>query len=173
MNKKTMKNTFIIVIVLILSTNLYSQTEVYETDIFSIAYPVNWKLNTSIQGALFAITSPLVTKEDKFSENVNLIIQDLSGMNIHLDKYVTLSEKQLLLIPKGEISESKRVENKDYEYHKIVFKGFLENRNLKGKQVYIIRNEKAYVLTYTGVGNDYKLYEKYANEILNSFKLKN
>ena len=173
MNKKTMKNTFIIVITLLLSTNLYSQTEVYETDVFSIEYPVNWKLNTSVQGALFAITSPLVTKEDKFSENVNLIIQDLSGMNIDLDKYVTLSKKQLLLIPKGEISESKRVKNKDYEYHKIAFKGFLENRNLKGKQMYIIRNEKAYVLTYTGVGNDYMLYEKYANEILNSFKLKN
>jgi serine/threonine-protein kinase len=168
-----MKNIFIILITFFLSTNLYSQIEVYETDVYSIEYPANWKLNTSVQGAIFAVTSPLVTKEDKFSENVNLIIQDLSGMNIDLDKYVSLSKKQLLLIPKGEVSESKRMKNGNYEYHKIVFKGFLENRNLKGKQIYIIRNEKAYVLTYTGIGDDYKRYVKYANEILNSFKLKN
>ncbi|MBK7681894.1 MAG: hypothetical protein IPJ26_05200 [Bacteroidetes bacterium] len=44
-------------------------------------------------GTSFIIFSPLENDEDKFKENVNLLMQDLTGQNIDLDKYVTKFQK--------------------------------------------------------------------------------
>ncbi|MCI2230068.1 hypothetical protein MC378_12890 [Polaribacter sp. MSW13] len=170
-----MKKYKTILIFFFFTLNLISQnkTEVYETDNYFIKYPIDWNLNSSgIGNTNFAVTSPLSSKEDGFSENVNLIIQDLKGMKFDLDRYTSISKQQLLSIPKGEILDSKRIRTEGLEYHTLTFKGFLENRNLKGKQIYIIKNKKAYVLTYTALEKDYELYLEKANRILKSFKLK-
>ncbi|MFK8060610.1 MAG: PsbP-related protein [Polaribacter sp.] len=170
-----MKKYLVIVIVCFLTFNLNSQikNEIYEAEDYNIKYPVDWVINsTLVNGVSFAVTSPLSSKDDEFSENVNIIIQDLKGMNIDLNKYVSISKQQLLSIPKGEILESKRVKKKDVEYHSIVFNGYLEKRNLKIKQYYILKSGKAYVLTFTAIEKEYDLYIKIADKILNSFKLK-
>ena len=63
---------------------------------YSIQYPPTWELNQSGQmGASFFLFSPLESDKDKFKENVNLLIQDLSGQNIDLNKYTEISEGQI------------------------------------------------------------------------------
>ena len=55
---------------------------------YSINYPGNWELNKSGQmGTSFILFSPLSSEQDQFKENVNLLIQDLTGYNLDLDKY--------------------------------------------------------------------------------------
>lgn len=162
-------------LLIFLTLNLKSQnkTETYETEEYQIEYPIDWSLNFSkIGGMSFAVTSPLSSDEDKFSENINLIIQDLKGLNIDLNKYVSISKEQLSSLPQGNVLESKRKNIKGKEHHIIVFKGFLQEKKLKGKQLYFIKNEKAYVLTFTAMEKDYNLFIDVANKILNSFKLK-
>ena len=49
---------------------------------FSIEYPATWKLDTSNTFTKdFFLYSPLENESDKFSENINLVIQDLANMN--------------------------------------------------------------------------------------------
>lgn len=66
------------------------------------------KYKTGQMRASFILFSSLSSKEDQFKENMNLLIQDLTGHNLYLDKYVEISEGQInTIIADGEISESK------------------------------------------------------------------
>ena len=141
---------------------------------YSIQYPENWELNKSGQmGTSFMILSALSSQQDNFRENVNLIIQDLSGQNINLDKYVELSENQVkTMIVNGEILESKRQNINGVNFHKIIFTGKQGIYNLKIEQYYFIEKGKAFILTLTCEISEFEKYKETGEKILNSFKIK-
>ena len=80
-------------ILLILTHSAFSQNSIstekakFIKDSYNIQYPKTWKLDTSkSMGVDLFIFSPLENETDKFRENVNILIQDLRGQNIDLEK---------------------------------------------------------------------------------------
>lgn len=142
-----------------------------QTPIFSIQYPSNWELKENVQTAIpFILFSPLEGAGDKFRENINLVVQDLSGQKMDLKKYVEVSEKQVKeLIKNSRIIESKRVKKGTNEFHKIIYTGNSNNFLLQFEQHYYIVKEKAYVLTYTAEQSKFESFLKTGERILNSF----
>lgn len=140
---------------------------------FSIHYPDNWELNKSGQmGSSFILFSPLSSEKDQFKENINLIVQDLSGHNLDLDKYVELSENQIkTMITDGNIIDNKRVTTETFNYQKIIYTGKQGILNLIFEQYYWVVENKAYVLTLTCEENEFDNYKTTGEKILNSFKL--
>ena len=124
---------------------------------YSIQYPEKWDLNKSGQmGTSFILFSQLTSKNDKFKENVNLIIQDLTGHNIDLNKYVEISEGQIkTMITDGNIISSNRIKNKVTEFQKVIYTGKQGIFNLKFEQYYWVQHDKAYVLTLTCEVNEF------------------
>ena len=56
-----------------------NEWKILEHQDYTIVYPSNWVLNKSGQmGISFVLQSPKVSPNDQFSENVNLLIQDLN-----------------------------------------------------------------------------------------------
>ncbi|MFY0630117.1 MAG: hypothetical protein JXR05_07025 [Flavobacteriaceae bacterium] len=169
-----MKKRIAFILLVLLTLNLHSQTkkEVYKKDNYSIEYPTDWKFdNSGFRGTSFTITSSVSTEGDKFGENINMIIQDLTAYDLDLDEYVLLSKNQFSTgVPGSKFIKDERSKNKDYEYHTIVVEADMNNFSLKMKQVYIIKNKKAYVLTFTAEKSQYENYIKVGDEILNSFK---
>lgn len=143
-------------------------------DSYSIDYPKDWELSESGQmGTSFIIFSPLTSQKDRFRENVNLLIQDLTGYNLDLDGYVEISEAQIeTMMTNGKIIESTRVTDNTLDYHKVVYTGKQGNLNLKFEQYYWVVRDKAFVLTLTCEENQFDEYKLKGEEILNSFKLK-
>jgi hypothetical protein len=107
---------------------------------YMIQYPDSFILDTSGQmGSKFIILSKLVSHQDKFRENINLIIQDLTGQNLDLNKYVEISEGQVkTMITNGNIIESKRISTGNPEFHKIIYTGNQGQYHLKFEQYYWI-----------------------------------
>ncbi len=101
------------------------QWEKYSDSNCEIRYPSEWDENTSGQmGTSFILFSPLESDDDKFRENVNLLIQDLQGQELDLNSYVELSENQVrTLVTNGEIIKSERQNNQNGEHHKLVYNG--------------------------------------------------
>ena len=170
-----MKKRITSIVILLLAFTLQSQTkkETYSKDNYSIEYPTDWKFdNSGFRGTSFTITSPASSEEDAFSENVNMIIQDLSAYNFDLDQYVSLSKNQFITgIPGSKFIKDERSKNAAYEYHTFVVEADIKNMSLKMKQIYFIKNKHAYILTFTSLKSEYDNYVKTADEILNSFKL--
>lgn len=170
--------------ILVLFTNLIacSQTAENKTktldgwksiteDNYSIDYPDDWELNKSGQmGTSFILFSPLSSEQDQFKENVNLLIQDLTGHNLDLDKYVEISEGQIkTMITDGEIIESKMITAETLNYQKVIYTGKQGIYNLKFEQYYWVIGDKAFVLTLTCEENQFNNYQVTGEKILNSF----
>ncbi len=141
---------------------------------YSIQYPVDWELNQSGQmGTSLILFSPLETRQDKFKDNVNLLIQDLSGHNLNLNKYVEISEGQIKsMITNSTLIESKRIKTGLEEYHRMIYTGDQGMFHLKFEQYFWVKDEKAFVLTLTCEQDKFSDYKEVGEAILNSFTFK-
>lgn len=144
----------------------------FEDDNYSVQYPEGWDLNTSGQmGTSFMLFSPASSAQDQFRENVILMIEDLSGQNIDLDKYVKISEGQIKrMITDGKVIESQRIVRGSSEFQKIVLTGRQGIFDLKTTQYYCIKNNKAYILTFSCEEDQYDVFKVRGEMILNSFR---
>lgn len=155
--------------------NSHDGWELLDEENYAIQYPEDWKLDKSgMMGSSFFINSPATSLEDDFSENVNLIIQNLKGYNLDLDVYTKLSESQIkTMIVGSEIIESTRMKDKQgKDFHKIIYTGKLKGRELKFEQYYWVENERAFVLTLTCEKSQFEDYRIIGEKILDSFTLK-
>ncbi len=150
------------------------KTETHAKDNYSIEYPKNWELNTSGEmGSTFFLFSELSSEEDRFKENVNLMIQNLTGHNINMDQYVEISTGQITtMISEGTILESERKMENGIEFHQVIFTGKQGPFSLKFEQRYWIKDNTAYVLTFTSEKEQFAAYSTTSSDILNSFKIK-
>lgn len=115
---------------------------------------------------------PLENKEDKFNENINIMIQDLGNLKINLQQYKDISDKQISEIATNpEILESKIIKAKESEYYKIVYNMTQGTFRLKISSCFI-KNDKAYLATFTGELHKYDVYQEVGEEILNSLSLR-
>lgn len=164
---------FLVVILLFTSKSAATQelNQSHTAKNFGIQYPEGWSVDTSGQmNTEFILFSP-VLENDTFSENVNLLIQDLSGQNITMKSYVEISENQVTnMIPNSKIFESHAVKSKKPPYHLMVWSGNVANQDLKFKQYFYLINNKAYILTFSASINDFDKYSKIGTKILDSFK---
>jgi len=160
----------------IVKLSVFGQTndwKTIETEIYSIQYPNEWVLDESGRmGTSFILFSPQTSENDRFKENVNLLVQDLSGYNLSLEKYVEISESQIeTMITDAVIIESTLVNSQPWDYQKAIYTGKQGVFNLKFEQYYWVVADMAYVLTLTCEETQYNNYKIIGEEILNSFQL--
>lgn len=150
-------------------------TSAFSKDNYKIRYPISWRLDTSrLMGTEFFLFAPRENQADKFSENVSVIIQDLAGQSVTLEKYKTITDKQLsdfATDPAVFESEIKKTDNK--EYFRITYAMTQGQSRLKITSLCFIKNEKAYLVTFTTEIDKYETYKNAGEEILSSFCLLN
>lgn len=140
---------------------------------YNITYPSAWELNQSKVSGTNFILFARGTVDGKFRENINLLIQDLTGKGITLDKYVEITEQQIAtMLNNAKIISSKRMKTATGEYHEIIYSGDQASFSLKWKQYYWVIGEKAYVLTFTGTQATYDSFLPTADKVMNSFAFK-
>ena len=162
---------------LFLTSFCFAQSDItksiFSKDNYKIEYPKSWKLDTSrLMGSELLLFAPLENQLDKFSENVNIIIQDLVGQNINLKNYKAITDKQLsdfATYPTIYESEIKKINDK--EYYRVIYALTQGNSRLKITSICYIKNEKAYLITLTTELEKYEMYKKVGEEVLSSFCL--
>jgi len=107
---------------------------------------------------------------DDFIESINLIIQNLKNMNIDLNKFVEITEGQVR--DNGKLISSERIATKgNQEYQKLVYELKMGDNVLKIFQYDFVKDEKAYILTFTSKSSEFDNYSKEMIKIMNTFKL--
>jgi len=140
---------------------------------YKLKYPETWRIDTSgnLGPALF-VFSPLENETDKFSENVNVLIQNLEGQNIDLGKYKQITDKQLTdLATDSKIYESSISKTDKGEFFRITYAMTQGTFRIKITSICFIRNDKAYLATFSSEFDKYDNYKKIGEEILSSFSL--
>lgn len=141
---------------------------------YSISYPSIWRTDTSgAMGADAFFFSPKDNDTDKLSENVNVMIQSLTGASITLDQFVENSERQVkTLVTDGVLVESKRMNRNGRVFHYILYTGTQGIFKLKTAQYYFMEDNKVFVVTLVTETHRFEQYEQTGMQILDSFNIK-
>jgi hypothetical protein len=173
-----MKKMFSIICILLVNSCSSQDTyQVYNFTDYSIEYESNWTPKIAKNNSVQFFTKK-ENEKDFFQENFNIIIEDLSGQNITLDSYSDLTIKQMSdVLGRDVVLKLKDVKIKKLKGKEIVYTMPLKTPNgkqemLKFKQQWYIKDEKAYLLTYTAHKNSYTKYLRIVDNMFNSFKLK-
>lgn len=143
-------------------------------DNYSIQYPSNWKLQKpGPMGAVFFIFSELDSETDNFTENVNLMVQDLQGQDMTLSQAAAASEKQIMAtVNSPNIITSEELEANGKSFYKLMYSGVQGKFDLQFEQYYWIEKGTIYALTFTSKKDEFDKFKETGEQILNSFQLK-
>ncbi|MFH1538463.1 MAG: PsbP-related protein [bacterium] len=137
-----------------------------------IKYPSNWTKTEQVMGSVAAFLSPQETASDIFQENLNVIVQDLSTQPMTLEEFTELSVGQVKqFITDAKILDSNATTLDGNSAHEVVYTGKQGQYNLKFMQVWAIKDNTAYILTYTAEIKKYNNYLNLAQEMMNSFEI--
>lgn len=139
---------------------------------FSIGYPEDWTFNDHPNNAIIKITSPSEGSNDKFYQNVNLQIEQLSS-GTTIDDYVKTNVDAVKELVKNYREVSSMFFNRNgSRAFQIVYKGRYGDADyeIQVKQLFAVVNGKAYILTYVCKEDERDAFETTANKIFNSFK---
>jgi uncharacterized protein YjfI (DUF2170 family) len=146
--------------------------EPYNAANFTINRLSTWEISSeNAMGTSFIIYLPEQAEVLNFRKNITLIIQDFKGQIIDLDQFVSISEEQIVkLMTNSHINESQRLNNEEFQSHKIIFSSDQGIYKLKFEQRYIIHDGKAYILTFTALKDEFDLYTEDITKSFNSFR---
>lgn len=157
--------------------HLQSSAQTWSTlndSIFSIQYPQSWELNQEeAMGTRFILFSPAESEDDAFRENVNLLLQDVSGLQLDLATFTELSLDQLkIMFNAFHLIENQRLKKGKLEYQKLMYTAEQGMFQLQFEQYYWVIGDAAYVLTFTSEENKFADYMETSEKILNSFSIR-
>ena len=145
----------------------------FANDDFKFQYPESWEIDTTkAWGPEVIVTSPLENEADIFSENVNILIQNLAGQDINLEKYKQITEQQIMtLATDGKIIESAIVISDKGESFRITYSMTQGIFKLIITSLCIIHHDQAYLVTFSAEIDHFDQYKIISEQILNSFTL--
>ena len=137
----------------------------------TIHHPRSWSIDKSVKlGTKFIFTSGLDSTTDTFQENINLIIQDVSELDLSLKKFVEITIQQIkTMLPNGKLLVNKRVRRGGREFQRLICTSTMNKRNMKFEQYCWVVQQEAFILTFTCEESEYDKYRKTGQKILNSF----
>src|SRR3989338_2118565 len=138
---------------------------------FTVTYPKNWWLIETNTSEKIVIVATFEDENDSFRENIAIGIEDLTT-NVQVQDYVIKNiediEKKLGIKSEGEDT----VEINGIVSYKVIFSPRTKNEiSIKQMQVYMLKDNTAYILTFTSEEKNFDNYMNKVDEIINSFTI--
>ena len=133
-----------------------------------LKYPADWIKSETLEGTVVAFGAPKARANLKMVENVALVVQDVTA-DATLDKYTAAYEKERKKSPNApKILESRKTTLGGQPAQRIVCLGTQGGLEIEFLQVWTIRKQKAYLLTYGSSKETYANFSKEAEKIISS-----
>ena len=161
---------FLLVLCLLGLSATIAQSKTISKPTFSIKYFEDWRLD-DCNNTTFMLGAPSDGDNDLFVENIYFISYPVTG---YLPKDYAQYSKTTLpqKIKNFKVVEEKEVKQGGKTGYYMIFKGKQNNKALKWKQYYFIKNGTAYVLTFSAEESMFSTYLTKINSCLNSFTVK-
>ena len=139
---------------------------------FQVKYPQLWsKQNRNdffTEGILFL--SPLENNADRFPESVSILVENLS-QDTSLAEYTKQSVAEIKQLSVLNVREAWSATLGGHPARQIVYSGSENGTSVQRMQTWTIKNNRAYVVTYTAQPESYNSYLPTVEEIMKSLKL--
>ncbi len=135
-------------------------------------YPQSWErrnIDNPITGEVVAFVSPKQTDTDKFQEKLTISVEDFSGT---LDDFNKTSIKDINShLTKADIQKPIDTTLANKSANQLIYTGKDGGNSLKNLQVFTLKGEKAYVITYTAEINNYDDFIQATETMIKSFEI--
>lgn len=135
-------------------------------------YPQSWErrdIDNLITGEVVAFVSPKQSNTDKFQEKLTISVEDFSGT---LEDFSDTSTKDITRhLVKAEIQKPSDTTLANKSAYKLIYTGKDGEKNLKSMQLFTLKGDKAYVITYTAAIDNYNDFIQTAETMIKSFEI--
>lgn len=140
-----------------------SQILSYENSLYglSLEYPSNWQKKENVGKALLVLSTPA-------GDNVNLMVQGQRSQNLTLEYYNQISMEQLADLAVSSLEERETTLAGEPGYQ-VTYT--INNGTLKLWQVWMIKDNLAYLLTYTASAGNFDKYLSDVQAMVGSFRV--
>jgi hypothetical protein len=150
----------IVIVFLIIVVIVFSPPKTYKNNEygFSINPPKGWKIQENIKMDNFTIPVAFIGPVEKnFAVNINIYIEKINETT--LQEYVNLNKKILTLVVSSYnlISERNTTIN-NHEAYELLYTAKIKNTDLAYKQIFLIKNNSGYVITFTALKDNFDKY---------------
>lgn len=137
-----------------------------------IKYPQSWErrdIDNLITGEVVAFVSPKQGDADKFPEKLTISVEDFSGT---LEDFSDTSTKDITRhLVKAEIKKPSDTTLANKSAYQLIYTGKDGENNLKSMQLFTLKGDKAYVITYTAAIDNYNDFIQTAQTMIKSFEI--
>jgi len=137
-----------------------------------IQYPVDWEVTEEGQPVDVVFSSPAGDSSPQYRENVNIGI-DYVPAGITLDEYTQLNIDALSNQPNVQVSESSdsTITLSGKPANKLDMSKTLQGLEIKAMLVFVVENNRAYVVTYDALVETYDQYLSVAEQMIASVEI--
>jgi len=138
---------------------------------FKIDYPEAWsqqKRDDFISSGVIFI-SPLENDADTFEEEVSISIEEISA-DMSLAEYTDESIAEIKKLSDPGVGAAQRITLGKDEARQVVFYGLENGHPVRRMQAWSIKNNRAYVITYTAAPDTYDSYLPVIKKMMKSFQ---
>ncbi len=138
---------------------------------FSIDYPDSWSPQNRddffATGVVFL--SPLEDNSDQFKERVSILVENLAE-DTSLAQYTEQSLAEIKKLSDPNVKEAQTIRLGEDEGKQIVYAGLENGFPVQRMQTWSIKDNQAYVITYTAKSNSYDKYLPTVEKMIESFQ---
>jgi eukaryotic-like serine/threonine-protein kinase len=139
---------------------------------FKVSYPELW--STENRDDFFAtgviFLSPLENDEDTFQEQVSILVEVLP-QDMSIGTYTKESIAEIKKLSDPNVSPAQTINLGRQEAKQVVYSGEENGTPVRRMQTWLIKNNQAYVITYTAQPNSYESYLPTAEQMIESFEI--
>lgn len=137
----------------------------------SIEHPEKWMINEPGTDVIVVFLSQLESPWDTFQENVNIMVRELAGP-MTLEEYTDVA----LALLRQDLPDFTLIESSDFTLstlpaRKVVYTTKIEQIPLQVMQVWTIKDDTVYTVTYTAAASQYFLYRDIVDKMVASFEI--
>lgn len=146
-----------------------------EDSLYTIQYPETWEMNyTGQKGLSFVAVSPLTNSEDKFRENLSLVVQDMKADDSNLQDFAEDNTYQIVdMITDGKIVKNEEATENGVTYREIVYSGIQNSMEFINTQRFYFHGTNAFVLTFTCAAGQYDDFKPQIDKLMDTLRFKN
>lgn len=138
---------------------------------FTVTVPEGWDVQRNYEGTDLMVFSPTDATDD-FRENFNVIVAAGAGNMPLSDYYAQSLDYFRSSAPNFELLGEGKDKIDDQEAMWFDYKFDYSGRTIYGRQYYALKNDKAFVITYSGTGSSGDPYKETFISTLKTAKLK-
>ncbi len=135
-----------------------------------LRYPKDWTTVSGVDGIVVGFLAPSVDPWDSFLANVNVIVEDLSYDPMTLDEYADYGLYQLDLAG-FYVPHMEETMVAGCPAYRVLYEAYDETMGLKWLQVWTVRDNRAYVITYTAKQDQFRDHLSDVENMIESFEI--